>query len=633
MARTQHQESVLARLLPLLSALLPGIVSILLLAQLNERYSHSFTNFATNQRAIVQIVVQILSHVLGLLQIYSVRSYYIFAIRSQAFKRSTRLGDVGFWIALRNGQVGFSLSTKYLLLTAIVVMICVIPSALWAGALTPLLLTEQLPANMTLDLPFFSQSSSKIWNSEFEMRGYELWNIYESCQSSGLITTCPVPVLQGNLLSTASSATAANGSVRKHSKIDSADWSYVGRSYGVGASLGLVTLDTPKGAETISYTDYGYISTVKCTFNSSADYMIEYLGTPNSPNQVSLYAVQGVLPNSFDAGVGTGVGESYTLVSTWSNTRNILAWSARSIGGRNYISITTGSEDYSEFNQTQCNVEFAASAFGVVANLTSKQIKVDPNMTAISDGRVVNATITFNAMNSLNLLSRMSSSLYTSILGDALRRNLMSVAGVNSSTTTAIVPSSSVLMSVQDSFTAMLDDILGAYGAAQISLANDTASTFATVIGPASRIGAEIYIIAIMAVSMLVCISSIVELLRTRFWSGLPAFDILDARSVMVAASVGGKSLAEMISSGKEDGCWMGKPDDAAISRLDVQFCTPGVFNDMPAVVPIKVYVENKDWILEESRANQLESKDSHGGMKVSESENLLVTQAHRDYN
>src|SRR5438045_965858 len=43
-------------------------------------YSGGFVQFTLNNRAIVQIVVQVLAHVLGLLQVYSIRTSFNFAI-------------------------------------------------------------------------------------------------------------------------------------------------------------------------------------------------------------------------------------------------------------------------------------------------------------------------------------------------------------------------------------------------------------------------------------------------------------------------------------------------------------------------------------------------------------------------
>lgn len=592
MAKPAYEEKASKRIVPFLAAGLPFAISILLLVQSNHRYGRSITGFVSDNRATTQIVVQILAHVLGFLQTYSVSACQKFSIRLRLFHKPARLEDVGFWFAISNGHIDTSLPKTYLILTILAVVACAVPGALWAGALTPLIVIQQASFNTTISIPAYSQSSSNIWDSEFQMVGYGLWNRVQNCRGSGVITSCPVPALQGLLLSSAGSATPSSGSVRKHSKIDSADWTYLGRSYGVGASVGLVEGSTGQGlAQHLSYTDYGYMTMVDCAYNTSSNYGFKYLESDSGPTGVASYMVYGSLPNSFIDGNGEHTGEAYSVISSSGGYHNLLAWSARAIGGENYLVLATGTGNYTEFNQTQCKITFTASAFNVLANVTSKSITVSPQvLSPNSTGLVPNMTVTTNAVNSLNLLSRMSSSLYTSILGDALTRNLASASGADPSTTT--VSESTVLSSLQDSFTAVLDDILGAYGAAQISIAQDTTDVPAHTVGPMTRIGEEVYIISVLSLSVVILLFHVEEAVRTKLWSGLLLFDVFDMKSVIVASSAGGHGIAEQlhntrasVTGTEEAKDWHGSPDDTGVDNLVVRFRAPSETSGVPAIV------------------------------------------------
>ncbi|KAK3652900.1 hypothetical protein LTR56_004848 [Elasticomyces elasticus] len=605
------KETVTSKLVPLFINVLPCLLSIWLVIQAPHHYGRTLTSLVSTQRTAVQILVQILSHGLGLMQVYSLRTCLRFTIRLLVFRTPVGLEKLGYWAALTSGQIDTTLPARLLFMCASLVALSVVPGALWTGALTPLLEVSGLPTEASIEVPAFTQASTDIWDSEFEMRDLELWNLVQNCKGTGLITSCPVPALQGALLSTASSATAINGSVRRHAKIDSSDWSYLGRSYGLGSSFGLTKVQSEGTVLAVSYTEYGFAADVHCVFNTSSAYSLEFLETADGGTSVAVYAAQGYLPNSFDEGSGLGDGENYSVVSSSSDptASKILAWLARAIGGRNFIVIAAGSKGYNQFDQAQCEVVFQPSAFNVSANITSKQIVVLPNPSVhAAITQLPNVTTTANAINSVNLLSRRSSSLYTSVLGDALARNLVSLVDQTDSADTKI-KQSDVLRSLEDSFSAMLDDILGAYGAAQIILGRDTDVVSVIPTGRTTRIGEPIYIYLAAGLTGLVLLVQLVEIVRTRCWSGLVILNIFDVRSVILAASAGGSGIANDFRSSTTsrsmhvmyDGeqsvqWWRGNADDKDLASLQVQFCQSGPSNEGPVVVAASEEIMRESW-------------------------------------
>ncbi len=598
MLRTDN-ETTFTRTLPAAMAAAPCLVIVLLMAQIQHVYGIGFTQFVANERAAVQIIVQILSHGFGLMQTYSLRTYYTFGRRVQAFRRPVSMEELGLWAAISSGCVDYAHSSVWTLLSTIILVASVIPGALWAGALTPVITPQSLSYGGTVEVPTFSTSSSDFWDSEFQVKGFSLWNRVGNCQGAGLMTTCPVPTLHGSLLSTLSSATTANNTFRSHAKIDSTEWSYLGRSYGVGSSLGLSRPSYAGGiVDAISYTEYGYVSRSECIFNRSSAYTLTYLGQyTDTPNWFTVESANGFLPNSFDDGIGEGGGEQYNVVSNLGFNYSHLAWSARAIGSRNFLSIATGlSSNYSRFNQAQCQIFFTPSAFNISANMTSNQITVAPrDSVSITSGLLPNLTVTTNVMNSINLVSRLASSSYSSTLGDALMGNLANFLAPGAELSTSPVKDEVILQSLENSLDAALDAILGAYGASQIALARDTAQVPLRTFGPATNTGDRAYIYTVLGFSSLVLLLHLVELIRTRAWSGLLVFNIFDVRCIAVALSVGGTGIAEALQSHAEledrnhhtsrgQWTWRGNANDEDLAALRIRFLSPGVVHNIPAL-------------------------------------------------
>ncbi|KAK5726162.1 hypothetical protein LTR17_012977 [Elasticomyces elasticus] len=348
--------------------------------------------------------------------------------------------------------------------------------------------------------------------------------------------------------------------MRRHAKIDAPDWSYVGRSYGVGSSLGLTWILSPEdgvpvvwedGLTSVEYKDdvlgveyeeYGWFADVRCEYNKSSGYGLQFVETLDGPNKLDVYAAQGFLPNSFDDGLEQAVRENYTVVSDPNST--ILAWSARTTGNRTFLSIATNSED-SGFNRTQCAIAFLPTMFTISANMSSREILVRPTTRLdVDDSRLPDITITANAIRSLNLLSRVSN---PSSLHDALSRNMWNAM---SDVGHVMITERDLMSSVEDALAAVLDDILTAYGAAQVVLAHDTVETDVTAVGMMVMVGVARYVHLVAGFSVVVVVVQVAGSLWTNFWAGLSGFDIFDGMSVMVAASAGGTSLAERIQAG-----------------------------------------------------------------------------------
>jgi hypothetical protein len=573
-------QTSVEKIIPLLVLGVMSIVSLALIYTRNYKNDGGFMRVVKNDRASTALVVQILSSLFGLMQTYVAICAFKFATRIRILQRSTSLRTLYLFTALAGPKADFGLPTRSFILAIIIVVLSHGPGALWAGALTPISTTIRL-STASIQIPTFTSDTENFWNNEFQRCGagdVDVCNVLTNClavnNQLGFISTCPVPDLQGALLVSGSSATSISGSLTNHSKIDNPGWSYQGRSYGVASSQGIFFLDglsEGQGPISYSYTESGYNVGVSCTTNTSADFGIQF---QYSKAELSAWYVIGNLSNSVP-----GNPEFYPTI-TWSSTSkntpggpSVLGWSTvvnPDASNRNMIAIAAAGS-YITLNQTQCTVEFVPRAFEVSANLTSQTIIVDPlldvnNMTDIEpSGKLAN-----NVMWSLNLLSRMTPSLYESTLGNTLQKNINTLLARPD---LAMTNETATLLAISDSFTAMLDDILVAFGSSQLGIANSSTSTPVSVVLPAVQIGQDKYIFAAAGVNLCLLLLLLEEGVRTKFWHALPLFDYGNIKAVVLAASADRGGIARQVAQKYERAgtTWSGDSGDKNVDEVNVQ--------------------------------------------------------------
>lgn len=606
------------KLIPFVVAGITCSISATLICARDYRNTGGLLRTVRSDRASTALIVQILSSILGLMQIYVATSVFKFATRIRVIEHPTTLGTLQIFTALCTPKSDFDLPIRGFILATMVVVLSHGPGALWAGALTPVL-TTITSLGASIQTPTFTRSTENYWNSQFQRCGDDdvaVCNILTNCSAInnqlGFISTCPVPDFQGSLLNSGSSATTLSGAPRNHSKFDNPGWSYQGRSYGVASSEGIISLDgLPEDRYPVSYnyTQIGYDVAVACTTNTSADFSIAFVDTPNS---LTTWQVQGYLPNSVP-----GNPEFYPTI-TWASTPNataggpsVLGWSTvvnPEANDRNMIAIAAGGSYAvapANLNQTQCTVEFNPQAFAISVNVTSQTIVVTElsNTTEVIDIEP-SGSLTNNAMWSLNLLSRMTPSLYESTLGNTLKKNVNTLLARPN---LAMTDESATLLAISDSFTAMLDDVLVAFGSSQLGIANSSTSTPVTVILPAVQIGQNNYIFATAGVNFCLLLLLIVEAIRTRFWHALPLFDYNNIKTVIVAASADNGGIARQVAlthemSGK---AWRGDSGDKKVDEVRVRLIGA---NPMDDASPVLQFVEEGE-VVDNTRGIELEER------------------------
>lgn len=587
-------ESKRVRLLPVLELLLPTATICILLWIGDWEYTGTFYSFVKSDQATMQIIVQVISHILVMFQVSSMCAVFNLSTRYRSLHRSTSLRDLSLWIALSTARVDLNLPTLHLAVASTFVPATLLPGAMWAGALSPIFVLKSQELRDQL-LPAFTAHTKANWDSQFQQRGpgHQIWNINDNCtvinDARGLVPSCPVPTLQGLLLLSVSSSTTLDGGPRNHSKLDNPNWGFIGRSFGVGSSVG--QSDDHIADDRVlyySYTESGYCANVSCIKKSTSDFhfrLIEFVDRslsvskyqkthhpelefnnsfPKIRSQLSTYFADRYLPNSI-----MGTPEMYPSISWLKEYENIAAWATVINDNRNMIAIAAGTNLYQELNQTQCEVFFRPTAFTIAVNRLQKSIVVETQPSVEAQNIEPTGHLQANVMHSINLLSRMSPSLYVSMLGETLSRNVE----IMQKQRPHLNQTEAVTSAVAESFTAIIDDILIAYGTSQISNTQDVTSSAARDVVEVVQIGQPLYRYLVFAQSFLIILIVAFEAARTRGWHLLTKFNYLDFKSVIIASSAGGGGIAKAIwdkhrSQGTQ---WVGDPTDPIACAMRIE--------------------------------------------------------------
>ena len=339
--------------------------------------------------------------------------------------------------------------------------ITLIPAALWAGAITPVVTREQafgvtnIP-KYTLD-PQGRQLNQTTGNWEGGAANTTI-NDY------GQFSFFPAYPFGGRILNKASSATSLdNKTTAIYEKFDNSQYSFNGRSHGIGATVGWPLLNETrqiierqdisilKNLAEYSFEQVGYDARVSCMMNHSSQwnllvlYESGYSGIP-----IILFAI-GPLPNSpagdntFQRGmIDVAYSAEPIVLAQFAYVSDIsmAAIGAVSNDGTNYLALTSyggslgATSDlpsiprYSFLNHVQCEVKFIPRTFRVDADTNQRLINVTDIGTAdeslidptVSDGTFPTGqgVLAQMVMRQTMVLSASLSTLFYSAVGDGM---------------------------------------------------------------------------------------------------------------------------------------------------------------------------------------------------------------------
>lgn len=433
------------------------------------------------------------------------------------------------------------------------VAVAILPAALWAGALTPIISSKTTAHQMLL--PGYSNTTilQKPWHSEYR-------SIYNLNTAEGMFTFMPEYDLQGTMLDVAADASSRINGTNSHAKMDKTGYTYTHRSYGVGASAGLVEVVLLNSTESYVYHELGFLAQTTCIYNSTSNF---YLG-PNilegAGFLVEIFEAQGSLPYGNDdvnfATAGFGASGVVALITATVDLRHVLAMTTGA----------TGSDWYAPLNNVQCEISFTPTKFSVNVDTTSRTISVEPLQEVAwpSYGQMM----VNRAVGSISTMAQaLSTTMYVSIMGQSLMYNIANVQAAQG------ISSSSNLLGVADWVNSLLDSILVEYSSAQLMIAKESVNSTAESKVTAIVIGSPAYIFPIFTLNLLICLIYLFEVYRTRGWRHLSKFNFTDIKSVIIGTSIGGTAIAERARTlhNARSSVWLADESDSVAGGIHIQ--------------------------------------------------------------
>jgi hypothetical protein len=504
------------------------LATMLLLAELKQwRVTGNLFVLANRFPGSVALVVQMLAAFFGLLHVAVISKLINYALRLRINKVNVSLDVLRTWVDLSIPHVNWDLPVRFFFPVLFFVFLSLVPAALWAGSMSPsvartigsgmLLVPSYEDISMIREYPMMIGAAGPSMRSR---RGFFAYSVGQ--QQSGRL-----------MGSAASASSIGRGQEHLHPKLDNTQFSYRGRSYGVGAPVGLMDQGLSSNTQIAGYQyqEAGYLANVTCMYNTTSDFKL------SGPVSEWIYAASGNLPDS----VGGGEYSNYIGHDGRAIVAMGVAYSEQS--PRRYLAIAAG-EAYGFLNNTQCEFDFIPMMFNVTVDIGMLNITVRPS-TMMRDFNP-QRNITRTVVRQFELMSNDMTNLYVSLLGEAFNS---SIAAYKMSRASAsrdpFTDEEATLAGLTNSITAMADDMLVAYASAQLMVGRMFTPQPARVYLYALQFGQPGYIYAIFTLNLLIICAVLAEAVRTYGWASLGSFNYLDPRDLIIAASRGGAEIAE----------------------------------------------------------------------------------------
>ncbi|QIX00535.1 hypothetical protein AMS68_006052 [Peltaster fructicola] len=412
----QKRVGISTRIMPLVSALISTVISIMLLATDIQRWALPsdgyLAEYVKTEYPSVSVVVQIIGTLLGFLWTYSVTSAFNLTVRSKLMDLSTNVERLRLYVSVSRKAFDLTLPAWALIISVTFYGITLLPTWLWTGCLTPHIVTEYgIAETGTLRLP-----DTRNVTMPMETNRLNVW-----CDTvnldNGTFSNCPGP-----------------RSTIPHVIVQN-------RSYGVGASVGL-TDDSytlyGDGPPRYSFQEIGLDTSVSCKYNTTADWTVGHNLTDRTKDDSlpNLFYAEGRRPNECWAGKPPGgVGNGYIVQSFNATADTVVAFSAGGCcctwdGRPPYQLAIAAGRQYNFLNNIQCNLYFTTSLFNVSVDTQAWTMSVQSlgSNDTLMTTRQKQSQIEM-AMRALQGITQVETTLYTSSVGSALERYMQSYYG------------------------------------------------------------------------------------------------------------------------------------------------------------------------------------------------------------
>ncbi|OAG05496.1 uncharacterized protein CC84DRAFT_1243827 [Paraphaeosphaeria sporulosa] len=544
------------------------------------RSSEHTANIVLANRSSIAVAVQILSSTLGFLQIHALCYTIASSFRVSQLIRAYSLDTLRFVDAISRPTVAWHGRWPLSLASVVFLGFSFVPAALWSGALTPVVAEKHVWR--AIDIPTFMSSNYsdvemfKARNNTASRRidGYgtsPVWITSEGLFTFDLSLSSVSGTFQG--LASASSNASHTDGVRP--KFDSSGYRFNGRSYGAGASAGLIDIPDTSAPSWYTYYEVGLKTNTTCMRNQSAKFSIAYAETDDAHFRHE-FTSNGTFAN------GVRVPDHYPMLAP--QRQDIFIWAVghaapdMPAANKSLVSLaadtTTTADvwDFHQFNNVQCEVTYEATNFSVKVDVIEKTVKIADN------GQVPTPEWANVVLQHLDdPFSRYSGNdriVFGSQLGHSIVLNINQLR---------MLPEfkddksdRTLFQGLKDYIESLFDNGVGMLSATRLIGANQTVEVPALVGLPAVTYGKPAFVYVLLGINSVVLLVFLTEAMRTRFWTGMSNLQLADVGSVIVAASQGGNALA-LKANGRSKG---------NISEIMVQLIKTGDENREAIVLP-----------------------------------------------
>jgi hypothetical protein len=164
MASPASWKTSQSKLLALQALVATTIVSCTMVAlSIRQASSTRYLADVQRNRATIQIIVHIISVNLGALQTYVISSLIRFRTNTRLCAKPTSLGRLKLHNALNFGSLDFDLPLRSAVVVLAYVAAIQVPSAIWAGAITSVIISTNSTA--TYRIPLYNASTIDNWST------------------------------------------------------------------------------------------------------------------------------------------------------------------------------------------------------------------------------------------------------------------------------------------------------------------------------------------------------------------------------------------------------------------------------------------------------------------------------------
>jgi hypothetical protein len=459
-------------------------------------------------------------------------------------------------------KIDWNLPLHLLIPLSLFVLFSLVPAAIWSGALTPNVVSKNItipytiPAIGTVD---FSD------NTLFQAKDGELANCpwitgdLANDEKIGNFHSCYDKLSLLNSAATSSTINPIPGHEEDkglvHTKLDRSGYSFVGRSYGTGGSVGFSNIADVIAPLSHSFVEPGLYANVTCIRNETAAF---HLKKQHADNGLAMWDAIGnaTLPEGLDMEVGK-FGLEFLVVGYLDH--DLLTWaSAYNNASTSYISLAAcpndcgegnwtacGTYGFAQLHKTQCRIDFSAKNFELEVNNVARTIAVTPGETV--DWPNYADTVLTQLAAEHTYISYNDGAFGGSTLGKAIRSNVDLLRAYRNETNAT---TDTMLAGVESFVADLVDNSLLSFSQSRyFGDGKEQKNITANLARNVAVYGEAKFIYAAVVLNALIVVIYVVEAVRSRFWARLTDLDLLDMASVAVGASLGGMKLAAHVQT------------------------------------------------------------------------------------